>query len=78
MLWTSYAFFAKSLIMLHPYLVWFTDANGVNPLESDNSAGRASRQVKGFSLVLKQFHALLVKRYHHATRSHKDFLAQVR
>uniref|UniRef100_A0A673G6R2 ABC transporter domain-containing protein n=1 Tax=Sinocyclocheilus rhinocerous TaxID=307959 RepID=A0A673G6R2_9TELE len=65
------------LIMLHPYLVWFTDANGVNPLESDNSAGRASRQVKGFSLVLKQFHALVVKRFHHAARSHKDFLAQI-
>uniref|UniRef100_A0A672SH32 P-type phospholipid transporter n=1 Tax=Sinocyclocheilus grahami TaxID=75366 RepID=A0A672SH32_SINGR len=24
-----------------------------------------------------QFHALLVKRFHHATRSHKDFLAQI-
>uniref|UniRef100_A0A8C1ZZC4 P-type phospholipid transporter n=1 Tax=Cyprinus carpio TaxID=7962 RepID=A0A8C1ZZC4_CYPCA len=70
-------FFTKDLIMLHPYLVWFTDANGVNPLESDNNAGRASRQVKGFSLVIKQFHALLVKRFHHAARSHKDFLAQI-
>uniref|UniRef100_A0A672P7E8 ATP binding cassette subfamily A member 4 n=1 Tax=Sinocyclocheilus grahami TaxID=75366 RepID=A0A672P7E8_SINGR len=69
--------YQTSLIMLHPYLVWFTDANGVNPLESDNSAGRASRQVKGFSLVLKQFHALVVKRFHHAARSHKDFLAQI-
>uniref|UniRef100_A0A8C2DMD2 ATP-binding cassette, sub-family A (ABC1), member 4b n=1 Tax=Cyprinus carpio TaxID=7962 RepID=A0A8C2DMD2_CYPCA len=67
----------EDLIMLHQYLVWFTDANGVNPLESDNNAGRASRQVKGFSLVLKQFHALLVKRFHHAARSHKDFLAQI-
>uniref|UniRef100_A0A8C2DNR8 ATP-binding cassette, sub-family A (ABC1), member 4b n=1 Tax=Cyprinus carpio TaxID=7962 RepID=A0A8C2DNR8_CYPCA len=72
-----YFFFTKDLIMLHQYLVWFTDANGVNPLESDNNAGRASRQVKGFSLVLKQFHALLVKRFHHAARSHKDFLAQI-
>ncbi|XP_072524411.1 retinal-specific phospholipid-transporting ATPase ABCA4 isoform X1 [Salminus brasiliensis] len=45
--------------------------------ESDSNAGKASRQVKGFSLVLKQFHALLVKRFHHATRSHKDFLAQI-
>ncbi|KAM9790018.1 retinal-specific phospholipid-transporting ATPase ABCA4-like [Neosynchiropus ocellatus] len=45
--------------------------------ESDSSAGRGSRQVKGASLVLKQFLALLVKRFHHATRSHKDFLAQV-
>uniref|UniRef100_A0A671RDQ4 ATP-binding cassette, sub-family A (ABC1), member 4b n=1 Tax=Sinocyclocheilus anshuiensis TaxID=1608454 RepID=A0A671RDQ4_9TELE len=69
---------ANSLIRLHPNLVWFTDANGVgSPLESENSAGRASRQVKGLSLVLKQFHALLVKRFHHATRSHKDFLAQI-
>uniref|UniRef100_A0A672P8P1 ATP binding cassette subfamily A member 4 n=1 Tax=Sinocyclocheilus grahami TaxID=75366 RepID=A0A672P8P1_SINGR len=41
------------------------------------NAGRASRQVKGFSLVLKQFHALVVKRFHHAARSHKDFLAQI-
>ncbi|XDV27110.1 hypothetical protein PO909_030696 [Leuciscus waleckii] len=54
------------------------DANGVGrPVESDNSGGRASKQVKGFSLVLKQFHALLVKRFHHAIRSHKDFLAQI-
>ncbi|XP_057190130.1 LOW QUALITY PROTEIN: retinal-specific phospholipid-transporting ATPase ABCA4 [Triplophysa rosa] len=54
------------------------EANGTgNPAESDNSAGKASRQVKGFSLVLKQFHALLVKRFQHATRSHKDFLAQI-
>uniref|UniRef100_A0A672SI31 P-type phospholipid transporter n=1 Tax=Sinocyclocheilus grahami TaxID=75366 RepID=A0A672SI31_SINGR len=79
MLLTSYAFFFfLHLIRLHPNLVWFTDANGVgSPLESENSAGRASRQVKGLSLVLKQFHALLVKRFHHATRSHKDFLAQI-
>lgn len=45
--------------------------------DSDSGAGKASRQVKGFSLVMKQFHALLVKRFHHATRSSKDFLAQV-
>ncbi|XP_051984470.1 retinal-specific phospholipid-transporting ATPase ABCA4-like [Xyrauchen texanus] len=54
------------------------DANGVgNPADSDNMAGRASRQVKGSTLVLKQFHALLAKRFHHAMRSHKDFLAQI-
>ncbi|XP_076838313.1 retinal-specific phospholipid-transporting ATPase ABCA4 [Brachyhypopomus gauderio] len=41
------------------------------------SAGKASRQVKGLRLVLKQLHALLVKRFHHATRSYKDFLAQI-
>lgn len=44
---------------------------------SDSSAGKGSGQVKGLPLVLKQFHALLVKRFHHATRSQKDFLAQV-
>uniref|UniRef100_A0AAX7W114 P-type phospholipid transporter n=1 Tax=Astatotilapia calliptera TaxID=8154 RepID=A0AAX7W114_ASTCA len=44
---------------------------------SDSSAGKGSRQVKGGFLILKQFHALLVKRFHHATRSQKDFLAQI-
>ncbi|XP_077412565.1 retinal-specific phospholipid-transporting ATPase ABCA4 isoform X2 [Vanacampus margaritifer] len=44
---------------------------------SDCSAGKGSRQVKGAQLILKQFHALLVKRFHHATRSRKDFVAQI-
>uniref|UniRef100_A0A8C4IQ53 P-type phospholipid transporter n=1 Tax=Dicentrarchus labrax TaxID=13489 RepID=A0A8C4IQ53_DICLA len=39
--------------------------------------GKGSRQVKGASLTLKQFHALLVKRFQHAIRSQKDFLAQI-
>uniref|UniRef100_A0A3Q3FI08 P-type phospholipid transporter n=1 Tax=Labrus bergylta TaxID=56723 RepID=A0A3Q3FI08_9LABR len=52
-------------------------ANGTTVDASDSSAGRGSRQVKGFPLTLKQFHALLVKRFHHATRSKKDFLAQI-
>ncbi|XP_030607370.1 retinal-specific phospholipid-transporting ATPase ABCA4-like [Archocentrus centrarchus] len=53
--------------------------NGVNDTNysSDSSAGKGSRQVKGVALILKQFHALLVKRFHHATRSQKDFLAQI-
>lgn len=51
--------------------------NGITHGASDNSAGKGSRQVKGASLTLKQFHALLVKRFHHAIRSQKDFLAQV-
>uniref|UniRef100_A0AAQ6AAT6 ABC transporter domain-containing protein n=1 Tax=Amphiprion ocellaris TaxID=80972 RepID=A0AAQ6AAT6_AMPOC len=53
--------------------------NGVNGTNhaSDSSAGKGSRQVKGATLILKQFHALLVKRFHHATRSQKDFLAQI-
>ncbi|RVE62121.1 hypothetical protein OJAV_G00177550 [Oryzias javanicus] len=55
------------------------DHDGVNGGQpaSDSSAGKGSRQVKGASLVLKQFYALLVKRLHHATRSQKDFLAQI-
>ncbi|XP_061652253.1 retinal-specific phospholipid-transporting ATPase ABCA4 isoform X3 [Phyllopteryx taeniolatus] len=53
-------------------------ANGVTlHVASDCSAGKGSRQVKGARLVLKQFHALLVKRFHHATRSRKDFVAQI-
>lgn len=51
--------------------------NGVTHGASDSSAGKGSRQVKGLSLILKQFHGLLVKRFHHAIRSKKDFLAQV-
>uniref|UniRef100_A0A4W5LU81 ATP binding cassette subfamily A member 4 n=1 Tax=Hucho hucho TaxID=62062 RepID=A0A4W5LU81_9TELE len=44
---------------------------------SEGSEGRGSRQVKGVCLVLKQLFALLIKRFHHATRSHKDFFAQI-
>ncbi|XP_035527331.1 retinal-specific phospholipid-transporting ATPase ABCA4-like isoform X2 [Morone saxatilis] len=54
-----------------------TQANGITHDASDNSAGKGSRQLKGASLTLKQFHALLVKRFHHAIRSLKDFLAQI-
>lgn len=54
-----------------------TQSNGTTHNASDSSAGRGSHQVKGTTLTLKQFHALLVKRFHHATRSQKDFLAQV-
>ncbi|XP_013862947.1 retinal-specific ATP-binding cassette transporter [Austrofundulus limnaeus] len=52
------------------------EQNGVNHTP-DSSAGKASRQVKGVALTLKQFHALLVKRFHHSMRSQKDFLAQI-
>lgn len=66
------------LVLLTVFLL-NTEHNGVNPTNqsSDSSAGKGSRQVKGGFLILKQFHALLVKRFHHATRSQKDFLAQV-
>lgn len=67
--------FFSSLHILFVFLL-FTEQNGVNHTP-DSSAGKASRQVKGAALTLKQFHALLVKRFHHATRSQKDFLAQV-
>ncbi|XP_031720821.1 retinal-specific phospholipid-transporting ATPase ABCA4-like isoform X2 [Anarrhichthys ocellatus] len=51
--------------------------NGITHGASDSSAGKGSRQVKGCTLILKQFHALLVKRFHHSIRSQKDFLAQI-
>ncbi|XP_068455300.1 retinal-specific phospholipid-transporting ATPase ABCA4-like isoform X1 [Clinocottus analis] len=54
-----------------------TQPNGVTHGAPDSSAGKGSRQVKGSTLILKQFHALLVKRFHHAIRSQKDFLAQI-
>uniref|UniRef100_A0AAR2IJC1 P-type phospholipid transporter n=1 Tax=Pygocentrus nattereri TaxID=42514 RepID=A0AAR2IJC1_PYGNA len=44
---------------------------------SASRGGEGSRQVKGVSLVVKQFFALLIKRFHHTTRSGKDFLAQI-
>ncbi|XP_070701839.1 retinal-specific phospholipid-transporting ATPase ABCA4-like [Pempheris klunzingeri] len=52
-------------------------ANGITHGASDSNAGRGSRQVKGITLTLKQFHALLMKRFHHAIRSKKDFMAQI-
>ncbi|XP_071216858.1 retinal-specific phospholipid-transporting ATPase ABCA4-like isoform X1 [Salvelinus alpinus] len=52
-------------------------ANGGGNHDDDSSAGKGSSQVKGANLVMKQFLALLVKRFHHATRSYKDFLAQI-
>ncbi|XP_034147337.1 retinal-specific phospholipid-transporting ATPase ABCA4 isoform X2 [Esox lucius] len=52
-------------------------ANGTRLRAEDCSDGKGSRQIKGASLVMKQFLALLVKRFHHATRSLKDFLAQI-
>ncbi|XP_075792680.1 retinal-specific phospholipid-transporting ATPase ABCA4 [Pelodiscus sinensis] len=46
-------------------------------LTGDGSEGKGSRQNKGSQLVYQQIKALLIKRFHHATRSHKDFLAQI-
>uniref|UniRef100_A0AAR2KLF0 P-type phospholipid transporter n=1 Tax=Pygocentrus nattereri TaxID=42514 RepID=A0AAR2KLF0_PYGNA len=47
------------------------------PEHQSGPRGEGSRQVKGVSLVVKQFFALLIKRFHHTTRSGKDFLAQI-
>uniref|UniRef100_A0A3Q2X0B5 ATP-binding cassette, sub-family A (ABC1), member 4a n=1 Tax=Haplochromis burtoni TaxID=8153 RepID=A0A3Q2X0B5_HAPBU len=44
---------------------------------SEGSAGRGSYQVRGLCLTTKQFFALVIKRLHHATRSYKDFIAQI-
>uniref|UniRef100_A0A8C1YWS8 P-type phospholipid transporter n=1 Tax=Cyprinus carpio TaxID=7962 RepID=A0A8C1YWS8_CYPCA len=53
-------------------------ANGqTNSASSTSKDGRGSHQVKGIFLVLKQFFALVIKRFHHTTRSGKDFLAQI-
>ncbi|MEQ2307168.1 Retinal-specific ATP-binding cassette transporter, partial [Ameca splendens] len=53
-------------------------SNGHGPNEiSEGSAGKGTYQVRGLSLIIKQFFALLIKRWHHATRSYKDFIAQI-
>ncbi|NXW57022.1 ABCA4 protein, partial [Eurystomus gularis] len=46
-------------------------------IEGDQNEGKGSRQYRGFELVHQQIKALLIKRFHHASRSHKDFLAQI-
>ncbi|XP_053549107.1 retinal-specific phospholipid-transporting ATPase ABCA4 [Bombina bombina] len=40
-------------------------------------SGTGSRQIKGSDLLHQQFKALIIKRFQHATRSQKDFLAQI-
>ncbi|XP_077189048.1 retinal-specific phospholipid-transporting ATPase ABCA4 isoform X2 [Paroedura picta] len=44
--------------------------------KQDRSEGKGSRKNKGCQLILQQMKALLVKRFHHSTRSLKDFFAQ--
>ncbi|KAM9280081.1 retinal-specific phospholipid-transporting ATPase ABCA4 [Cariama cristata] len=46
-------------------------------IAGDQNEGKGSRQYKGFQLIHQQIKALLIKRLHHASRSHKDFLAQI-
>ncbi|KAK7881153.1 hypothetical protein WMY93_029562 [Mugilogobius chulae] len=55
-----------------------TLTNGSGPcFPSERNGGRGSYQVRGLCLILKQFLALLIKRLQHATRSYKDFFAQI-
>ncbi|KAG8436753.1 hypothetical protein GDO86_007731 [Hymenochirus boettgeri] len=49
----------------------------LEPSIAGTTDGRGSRQIKGSELLLQQFRALMIKRFHHAIRSHKDFLAQI-
>ncbi|XP_039195689.1 retinal-specific phospholipid-transporting ATPase ABCA4 isoform X2 [Crotalus tigris] len=51
--------------------------NSCAPLDGDKDNGKGSWQNKGGQLILQQIKALLVKRFHHTTRSIKDFLAQI-
>uniref|UniRef100_A0A3P9NX15 ATP-binding cassette, sub-family A (ABC1), member 4a n=1 Tax=Poecilia reticulata TaxID=8081 RepID=A0A3P9NX15_POERE len=53
-----------------------TNGHGLNEFP-EGSAGKGSYQVRGVCLIIKQFLALLIKRWHHATRSYKDFIAQI-
>ncbi|KAL7984894.1 hypothetical protein Chor_003464 [Crotalus horridus] len=51
--------------------------NSYAPLDGDKDDGKGSWQNKGGQLILQQIKALLIKRFHHTTRSIKDFLAQI-
>uniref|UniRef100_A0A8C3LHE6 P-type phospholipid transporter n=1 Tax=Chrysolophus pictus TaxID=9089 RepID=A0A8C3LHE6_CHRPC len=46
-------------------------------IAGNQNEGKGSLQYKGFQLVHQQFKALFIKRFHHASRSYKDFLTQV-
>nr|XP_034977878.1 retinal-specific phospholipid-transporting ATPase ABCA4 [Zootoca vivipara] len=56
-------------------------ANGASRMpvaqEGDGSGGKGLRQNKGCQLTFQQIKALFIKRFHHSTRSLKDFLAQI-
>uniref|UniRef100_A0A087XU94 P-type phospholipid transporter n=1 Tax=Poecilia formosa TaxID=48698 RepID=A0A087XU94_POEFO len=55
-----------------------SETNGHGPNEfPEGSEGKGSYQVRGVCLIIKQVLALLIKRWHHATRSYKDFIAQI-
>ncbi|XP_018414710.1 PREDICTED: retinal-specific ATP-binding cassette transporter [Nanorana parkeri] len=52
-----------------------------NPCNKESAEGethgKGSHQIKGSDLMFQQFKALIVKRFQHATRSRKDFFAQI-
>uniref|UniRef100_A0A8C3CXL4 P-type phospholipid transporter n=1 Tax=Cairina moschata TaxID=8855 RepID=A0A8C3CXL4_CAIMO len=74
---------------ISPQNVFWDYSSEKNPVETndasqmpvgiagDQNEGKGSRQYKGFQLVHQQIKALFIKRFHHASRSHKDFLAQI-
>uniref|UniRef100_A0A669DHE2 P-type phospholipid transporter n=1 Tax=Oreochromis niloticus TaxID=8128 RepID=A0A669DHE2_ORENI len=60
------------------FQAFISESNGQSTCDtSEGSAGRGSYQVRGLCLTTKQFFALVIKRLHHATRSYKDFIAQI-
>ncbi|NXK47809.1 ABCA4 protein, partial [Chauna torquata] len=50
---------------------------GAVGIPGDQNEGKGSQHYKGFQLIHQQIKALFIKRFHHASRSHKDFLAQI-
>ncbi|XP_052522360.1 retinal-specific phospholipid-transporting ATPase ABCA4 isoform X2 [Tympanuchus pallidicinctus] len=53
------------------------DTSQMPGIAGDQNEGKGSLQYKGFQLVHQQFKALFIKRFHHASRSYKDFLTQI-
>uniref|UniRef100_A0A669QXB7 ATP binding cassette subfamily A member 4 n=1 Tax=Phasianus colchicus TaxID=9054 RepID=A0A669QXB7_PHACC len=53
------------------------DTSRMPGIPGDQNEGKGSLQYKGFQLVHQQFKALFIKRFHHASRSYKDFLTQI-
>ncbi|XP_042675862.1 retinal-specific phospholipid-transporting ATPase ABCA4 isoform X2 [Centrocercus urophasianus] len=53
------------------------DTSQMPGIAGDQNEGKGSLQYKGFQLVRQQFKALFIKRFHHASRSYKDFLTQI-
>uniref|UniRef100_A0A8C2KSS4 P-type phospholipid transporter n=1 Tax=Cyprinus carpio TaxID=7962 RepID=A0A8C2KSS4_CYPCA len=74
----SHIVYTCQFMVLVSVLYRLVYANGqTNSASLTSKDGRGSHQVKGIFLVLKQFFALVIKRFHHTTRSGKDFLAQI-